>query len=96
MAALAYVLAFRVVMLAYTGRKRNALVIMAIPLMGGVLIAEWWAVLLSLVNGAFGLIFGVRRDLPRDPLSARALALFVAGEATLLAAGVGTGRLLRS
>lgn len=95
-AALSYVLAFRLVMFIYTGRRRNALVVLAVPLVFGAVIGEWWAVLLALVNGVFGAVFGVRRDVPKEPLTPRELGIWVGMEAAVLALGVVAGQVGRA
>jgi len=90
--ALGYALAFRVVLLAYTGRKRNVVVVLLVPLLGGAIIAQWWAVLLCLVNGVLIVVFGPRRDVPKDPLTPSEVVLAVLVEGALLAVGVSLGR----
>ena len=90
--ALGYALAFRVVLLAYTGRKRNVVVVLLVPLLDGAVIAQWWAILLCLVNGVFIVVFGPRRDVPKDPLTPSEVVLGVLVEGALLAVGVSLGR----
>jgi len=93
--ALGYALAFRVVLLAYTGRTRNVSVLLLVPLLGGAIIAQWWAILLCLVNGVLNIVFGPRRDVPKDPLTPREAILAVSLEGALLGVGVSLGSLAR-
>ena len=86
--ALTYILAFRLVALVYTGRRRNALVVLSVPVVLGAVIGQWWAVALSLVNAVLSLVFGGRRDVSKPRLTPSEVALFLVIEAALLASGV--------
>jgi hypothetical protein len=93
--AATYVLAWRLTLLIYIGRRSNPFVFAALPALGGWWIAEWWAVALAGVNLSLALTFWSQRHASREPATWRELAIFVGAETALLAVGVGLGLLTR-
>ena len=91
--AATYVLAWRLTLLIYIGRRSNPFVFAALPALGGWWIAAWWAVALAGVNLTLALVFWRQRHTRPDPATWRELAMFVGGETVLLAVGVGLGLL---
>ena len=93
-----YVLAWRLTLLVTGGRPNGRLVIVSLPLLGGLWIGEWWAVALATINltllSAVMLTIGHTRDYTGEPLTWRELFAVVLVEALLLAAGVGAVRLV--
>jgi len=70
--------------------------LVAVPLVVGLLIGRWWAVALSLISGPLYLIDFHSREPGGDELAAWfVIALFTAINAAPLALGVGTNRFAR-
>lgn len=90
--AATYVLAWRVVILVYTGRPRSPFVLAGLALAGGIWIGDWWAVSLASGNLALWAVFGARNDLPEGEVTRQRAFQFAIAESALLALGVAAGR----